>query len=247
MSAAQGGTRHAHIVGAIRSLIVDGKWPPGFQLPIETDLAEQYGVSRMTMNKALAQLAREGFLVRRKKSGTQVAQPRAESVVMTIANIGDEVRSSGRRYRYHLLGRRTRRITKADAVLLGPGAEPGDAMWLEGLHFANDRPFCLEIRLINPLAAPSAASMDFTELAPGAWLLDAVPWSVASHRLRAVNASAADAKALELATGEACLEIVRRTHAGGHWVTGVRLLYPGSDYQLVADFSPQAASLRATA
>ena len=238
MSAGKGETHHAHIVGAVRLLIVDGTWPPGFQLPIETDLAEQYGVSRMTMNKALAELAREGFLVRRKKSGTHVAQPRAESVVMAIADIGDEVRLSGRSYRFRLLQRRTRHSTKADALLLGEGTECQQVLWLEGIHLANDRPFCHETRLINPSTAPGALAEDFADLAPGAWLLEAVPWSVASHRVRAVNANAADAKALELKTGKACLEIVRGTHVADEWVTWVRLLYPGTDHQLVANFSP---------
>ncbi|MFH6787151.1 MULTISPECIES: UTRA domain-containing protein [Methylobacterium] len=236
----KGATRHDHIVEDIRSFIVDGRWPPGFQLPVETDLAERYGVSRMTMNKALGQLAREGFLVRRKKSGTQVAQPRAESAVVAIADIRDEVRRSGRAHRFHLLARRARPGREEDALLLGDAPGSREVLWLQGLHLADDHPFCFETRLINPDAAEGAKEQDFADLAPGAWLLGAVPWSVASHRVRAVNATAAEAKLLELEVGEACLEIVRRTQAAGDWVTGVRLLYPGSEHQLVANFGPDA-------
>ncbi len=236
----EGSTRHDHIVEDIRALIVDGRWPPGSQLPVETELAERYGVSRMTMNKALGQLAREGFLVRRKKSGTQVAQPRAESAVVAIADIRDEVRSSGRAYRFQLLARRMRQGKEEDALLLGGPPGGAEVLWLQGLHLADGRPFCLETRLINPAVAEGAKGQDFTALAPGAWLLEAVPWSVASHRVRAVNAAAAEAKLLELAVGEACLEIVRRTQVASAWVTGVRLLYPGSEHQLVANFGPDA-------
>jgi GntR family transcriptional regulator, histidine utilization repressor len=237
---AKGSTRHDHIVEDIRSLIVDGCWPPGSQIPVETELAERYGVSRMTMNKALGQLAREGFLVRRKKSGTQVAQPRAESAVVAIADIRDEVRNSGRAYRFHLLARRVRAAREEDALLLGSPPGRAEVLWLQGLHLADDHPFCLETRLINPEAAEGATGQDFGDLAPGAWLLEAVPWSVASHRVRAVNATAAEARLLALPVGEACLEIVRRTQAAGAWVTGVRLLYPGSEHQLVANFGPEA-------
>ncbi|MDX7951557.1 UTRA domain-containing protein [Lichenihabitans sp. Uapishka_5] len=239
-TASKGATRHNHIIEEIRLLIVGGRWPPGFQLPIETELADQYGVSRMTMNKALGQLARDGYLVRRKKSGTQVAQPRAESVVMAIADIRDEVLGSGRAYRFTLIERRLRPGRPDDAQLVGAAIGGTEVLWLEGLHLADDRPFCLETRLINPATADGAAGQDFSTLAPGAWLLHAVPWSVASHRVRAVNAGASDAKLLELAVGEACLEIVRRTTVATEWVTGVRLLYPGSDHQLVANFSPEA-------
>lgn len=233
-------TRHAHIVGDIRARIVEGAWPPGFQLPVETELAERYGVSRMTMNKALAQLAREGFLVRRKKIGTQVAQPRAQSMVMAIADIRDEVRASGREHRFRLRERRARFATDGDAAFLGQEIEGQEVVWLEGLHLADERPFCLETRLINPGIAGEAATQDFADLAPGAWLLQTIPWSSARHRVRAVNAGAAEAKALDLAVGEACLEIVRSTHVASDWVTAVRLLYPGNGHQLVADFGPEA-------
>ncbi len=59
-----------------------------------------------------------------------------------------------------------------------------------------------------------------------------------------MNATVTEAKMLELAVGEACLEIVRRTQAAGEWVTGVRLLYPGSEHQLVANFGPDAGAGR---
>ncbi len=147
--------------------------------------------------------------------------------MVAIADIRDEVRRSGRAYRFHLIARRMRPGREEDALLLGaPGS--GEVLWLQGLHLADDRPFCLETRLINPAIAEGAKDQDFTALAPGAWLLDAVPWSVASHRVRAVNATATEAKVLELAVGEACLEIVRRTQVAGEWVTGVGCSIPAA-------------------
>ena len=77
-------TLHGRILDEFSRKIVDGTWPPGFLLPKETELATQYGVSRMTMNKVLTRLASDGFVIRRKRSGTVVAQPRAESAVLAI-------------------------------------------------------------------------------------------------------------------------------------------------------------------
>jgi len=51
------GTHHDRILTRLRDRITSGEWQPGFQLPFETQLAESHGVSRMTMNKVLAQLA----------------------------------------------------------------------------------------------------------------------------------------------------------------------------------------------
>ena len=88
-------TLHQRIVADIEGQIVSGAWPPGHRIPFELDLAEQYGCSRMTVNKALTQLANAGLIERRRKAGSYVAQPRAQSAVLDIHDIRDEVQSLG--------------------------------------------------------------------------------------------------------------------------------------------------------
>ncbi|MBS1704727.1 MAG: substrate-binding domain-containing protein [Armatimonadetes bacterium] len=56
----------------IRSLIEGGQLVPGDRLPPEPEFARALGVSRMTANRALNELAAEGFLERRKGYGTYV-------------------------------------------------------------------------------------------------------------------------------------------------------------------------------
>ena len=57
----------------IRSLIQDGVWPPGFQLPSETELSQAMGISRATLRAALTTLERQGLIIRRHGVGTFVA------------------------------------------------------------------------------------------------------------------------------------------------------------------------------
>ena len=59
-------TLHSRILADIEGRIVSGEWSPGYRLPFEVDLAVQFGCSRMTMNKVLAQLVRSGLVERRK-------------------------------------------------------------------------------------------------------------------------------------------------------------------------------------
>jgi GntR family transcriptional regulator, histidine utilization repressor len=113
-----------------------------------------------------------------------------------------------------------------------------DVLALQGLHHAGDQPFCHETRIINPLAAPAALTQDFRSTAPGQWLLREIPWTSAEHRIRAINAPSALARALGLATGEACLDVTRRTETAGHWVTVVHQTYPGMRHELVSRFTP---------
>ncbi|NPD17012.1 UTRA domain-containing protein [Xinfangfangia sp. D13-10-4-6] len=229
---------HDQLLRKFHGFIVSQEWPPGFQLPFETDLAQAHGVSRMTMNKVLTQLTREGYLIRRRKLGTFVAQPRAQSAVMELTDVEAEVRALGLPWRFQLLSRGLR--APADHEIREARiTAPGKVLALRGLHFAGDQPFCLEERIINPAAAPTAPDQDFTREAPGHWLRQEIPWTSAENRIRAVNAGEQVARDLALSPGEACLELTRRTEIAGQWVTLVRQSYPGDRHQLLAQFEPR--------
>ncbi|MBC7518565.1 MAG: GntR family transcriptional regulator [Microbacteriaceae bacterium] len=58
-----------HLVAALAKMQVGDKLPP------ERELAEQFGVSRMTLRQAIAGLARLGYVSRAPGAGTFVAQP----------------------------------------------------------------------------------------------------------------------------------------------------------------------------
>ena len=57
----------------IRGHIAGGQWRPGDPVPSEAALMETFGVSRMTVNRALRELAAEGLVDRVQGSGTTVA------------------------------------------------------------------------------------------------------------------------------------------------------------------------------
>lgn len=241
-----GVSHHARIVAALRQAIDEGVMPPGHQLPRETELAAQHGVSRMTMNKALTQLTGQGYLVRRKRSGTFVAQPRGQAAVMEINDIEQEVGRLGLGYGWRLAACEARGMTGTERGALDlPEAAGGRTLVLAGVHLARGVPFCLEERVINLDAVAAAAEQDFAAVVPGQWLLRSMPFSGATHRIRAINARGRDARRLEEAEGAACLEILRKTRIGADWVTHVRLLYPGDLHQLVADFTPRGGEAAA--
>lgn len=228
---------HQRILGDIEDRILSGEWQPGFRIPFEVDLAEQYKCSRMTVNKALTQLAKTGLIERRRKSGSYVTQPRAQSAVLEIRDIKLEVQSLGLAYDYKLSAKARRRSNAEDRSRLGLDAA-APILDVTCTHFAGNRPFCVEQRLINLAAVPDAASESFEEVAPGPWLLNRVPWSAAEHTIRAVAAAEPVATALGIAVGTACLTVERRTWSNGSYITHVRLIYPGERHALVANFTP---------
>lgn len=228
---------HQRILGDIERRILSGQWPPGHRIPFEMELAAQYDCSRMTVNKALSQLAKGGLIERRKRSGSFVTQPHAQSAVLEIRDIKAEVQSLGLTYDYELLQREQRRADgeERDRLDLKAGAI---VLALVCRHFAGRKPFSYERRLINLAAVPEAAAQPFDKTAPGPWLIERVPWSAAEHRIQAVGADAEMAKMLEIPVGTPCLQVERRTRMNGVHVTLVRLVYPGQTFELVANFAP---------
>ena len=52
--------------------ITRGEWTPGSLIPGELELAETYGSARATVNRAMRELAEEGIIERKRKSGSRV-------------------------------------------------------------------------------------------------------------------------------------------------------------------------------
>ncbi len=196
----------------------------------------------MTVHRALTQLAEAGLITRRRRAGSFVMQPTSEAAVLEIHDIKTEVQSLGLPYRYELTARHQRLSTGSDRQRLD-SPKAGPVLELVCRHFAGAQPFCLEERLINLATVPAAAAADFAAIAPGPWLLNRVPWSVAEHRIRATGADAETAMVLAVPSGTPCLVIERRTWSAGQSVTHVRLTYVGDRHALVARFAPAESAL----
>lgn len=240
---------HRRITAHVAGRITSGDWPPGRRIPFEHELMAAYACSRMTVSKALGELARAGLIERRRRSGSFVAQPRAQAAVLEIADTRQEVEALGLRYRFELLGQAERAATAAERQALGLRAR-GRVVALQGRHWAGAKPFCLENRAISLDAVPDAAGLDWTQTAPGAWLLSRVPWSAAEHRIFAAGAEAFAATILGTTLGAPCLVVERRTwasetgargtgtDAAERGVTLVRFTYRAESHALVARFTP---------
>ncbi|MGC8782844.1 MAG: substrate-binding domain-containing protein [Armatimonadota bacterium] len=77
--------RYRRIQQHIEQLIAQRRVHEGERIPSEREIARQFGVSQMTVNRAIQELVREGVLVRRVGSGTYVQrrQPLARAVTRT--------------------------------------------------------------------------------------------------------------------------------------------------------------------
>ncbi len=67
--------RWRQIAESLRVQIEEGSWRPGDRLPSEAELAQRWGVSRMTVQRAMHELQRLGLVHRRRRAGTVVTSP----------------------------------------------------------------------------------------------------------------------------------------------------------------------------
>ena len=74
-------------------------------LPGEVELAEEFGCSRTTMNRALREVAELGLLDRKRKAGTRVRMAPIRQVRFEMPIVRTEVEKSGASYRFILVSR----------------------------------------------------------------------------------------------------------------------------------------------
>ncbi len=189
----------------LRDAIRDGTLSDAEALPTERAMAEQYGVSRITVRKALMHLQREGLLTRKRGSGTFVT-PR-ESSPAGVYSFADKLVENGKLTHSIWLRQDQDTVTTDEAMLLG--LPPGGPMYrLKRIRYADDIPVAVEAILVP--WQPGTGPLTVVET-----LYDALrPLGLAPvralQRLRAVALDADIASQLNVETGSAGLFVERR-------------------------------------
>ena len=219
----------------VRTQIGLGVWVSGDPVPSESALMHQFGVSRMTINRALRELMAEGLVRRVQGSGTFVAELHQVSSQLTIRDVQEEVTERGHLHATRVITVETLRAPQALAQRMG--LRTGQSVFHTVLiHLENGVPIQYEDRYVNPLAAPDYLKTDFSQTTPTRHLLDHAPLTQASYSIEATLPSADEAKLLGIRKYEACLVMVRRTVSASHVASLARLVYPGTRYSFKGEF-----------
>lgn len=212
-----------------------GTWKEGDAIPSEQALAKQFGVSRMTVNRAVRELTSEQILSRIQGSGTYVAQHKYQATLVEIKSIAEEVRSRGHVHRseLHLLER-----SKAQDLLARQfDLRSGHALFHSVIvHFENDIPIQVEDRWANPEVAPDYMEQDFSVITPNEYLMAAAPLQGVNYSIEALLPPRDIAEMLQIQPKEACLVLKRRTHSQGQVASVVTMWHPGGRYQFAGSF-----------
>lgn len=246
---------YQRIKSAILDNIHSGKWQAGEAISTEMALAKEFGVSRMTVNRALKELSQERVLERRQGSGTFVAQQQFNHTFVEVRNIAQDLKSANRNYQVHVVSKRI--ITASmlddemrdkfnideefvvsdlkDSISTTDSNEAAILYEVKIIHFADGQPIQFEERWVDATKVPDFIEQDFNVVNTSDYLIAKSPLERGSYIIQALAAPEEIAKALQIPMQSPTLVLRRRTYSAGQVLTFVKMWHAGDRYQFAGE------------
>jgi DNA-binding GntR family transcriptional regulator len=142
--------KYLRIYAALWDRITSGQWAAGRLLPSQRELADEFGVSIMTLRQALQLLTDEGLIEPRHGSGTFVAAHYAYDLGH-LRSFASDLTAQGAMITTELLAAGTIRPPADVAARLGT---PGDVLRLRRLRLSGGRPLIVQTSYLPAELAP---------------------------------------------------------------------------------------------
>lgn len=242
MRGASAGPLYRQIEEDLRARIRAGEFAPGVALPTEEQIGQQYGVSRITVRRAIEDMARDLIVVRRHGVGTFVAE--SDHVLQSIRLRGylDEVLTLDRHLEF-------------SPVEMGDAALPADVADILSVAAGTEAPFAQAVALLEgapfmvgncwflPGRVPKLRATDFKgREQPILRVLTRAGIGIerGEQVIQAAAAPRGVARVLAIEPGRPLLEVFRTYFAvGGTAVAVIRGWYHPTNYRMTADLFPR--------
>jgi GntR family transcriptional regulator len=234
---------YAQVEDALVSRISSGAWPPGWRLPSENSLIEEFAVSRTTIRMTIQSLIRRGLVEIQRGKGTFVTQPKITQELTELTGFVEDMQALGRHATARVLDRRTVAATGPVARQLAlPQGEP--VVRIQRVRLADGLPLSFdETYLVKDLGDKVLA--DDLETEPIFSLLEqkySTPLVEAEYQLEAVSADSFAAAALGITVGAPVFLIERTSYSEGHRpVDYEKLHYRGDQIRFVTRLARRPA------
>jgi len=228
---------YARIKQHLKEELARGRWPPGAPMPSDAELVAQFGVSRMTVTRALNELRAEGLIERVQGVGTFAAHLVRVASTLRIRDLHEEISARGHRHHaeVHVARQEAASEAVAQRLALAAGAPVFHTLIV---HFEDGVALQCEDRHVNPGSAPHYLQNDFRQVTPTQYLLQVAPFWEAQYSIEAALPTAREARLLGIGRDEPCLVVQRRTVGKEVPITTARLVHPGTRYLLQGEFKP---------
>ncbi len=228
---------YARVKQHLKQGLASGRWPPGALMPSEAELVAEFGVSRMTVGRALRELQTEGLVARSQGVGTFAAPLHRVSSTLTLRDLHEDIVGRGHTHEARVQLQRSERAGPALAAQLGV-ARGTSVFHVLIVHLEDGVPLQCEDRYVNPACAPDFLHTDFTRTTPTQRLFETTALWRAQYSIEASRPTAQEAALLQVAPDEPCLVVVRRTFTRDAVITLARLVHPGTRYLIEGQFNP---------
>lgn len=150
--------KYLRIHSNLHERIASGQWPPGSPLPSQRELADEFGVSIMTLRQALQLLTDDGLIETRHGSGTYVAAHYAYDLGH-LSSFASDLIAQGAEVTTELLAAEA--VTPPAEVGARLGA-PGEVLRLRRLRLSGGRPLIVQTSYLPAAASPRPAPRSST-------------------------------------------------------------------------------------
>jgi GntR family histidine utilization transcriptional repressor len=226
------------IRNALVSRIRSGALQPGDRVESENELGAHYGVSRLTVQRAIRELVSEGMLRRVQGSGTFVSTTAPGFPLVEVRDLVEEIRSRGGSPHTEVLVQRRILPSAADRALME--LAEGSAVFHAALLMSSDGvPVALEDRQALPEVYPDFLEQDFTITSIFTYFAARSVLEDIENVVRAIQPDRRVAQLLEIGDHEPCILVERRNWFRGRCVTLTRMTYAGTRQALGSRYRPQ--------
>ncbi|OPJ63099.1 GntR family transcriptional regulator [Clostridium oryzae] len=143
----------------IRNKIEDGEYNPGMAIPSENELAETYGINRMTVRNGIEALVNEGMLKRVQGKGVYVVGNKVERDLETIGGFTQTMREKETKPYTKVLNKTLRKAGEKYAMIFNIKPED-DIYYIKRVCLADDEPISLEEIFIPKYVVPKLEGID---------------------------------------------------------------------------------------
>lgn len=225
------------IMKQLQAKIDEGEYGVDRALPPERELVETYGVSRMTVRQAIAELVNEGILIRRKGVGTFVAPPKLEQALSGLTSFTEDMAQRGMKAGARIISFQETLPEPTVRKALGLSADERVFECVR-LRLADEEPMALETTTLIASICPGLRQGDLENQSLYTLLADR--WGVrldhASQSLEPILATIYEAGLLHVAPGSPMLLMHRTTYdQDGRAFEYVKSLYRGDRYKFITE------------
>ena len=219
----------------IKKQIEDGIYKTGDKIPTEMELAKTFSTSRQTINKALRDLVLDDIIERFPRSGSFVKEKVAQSSILDLKNIADEIQERGNTYSNELVSLNKIKANEKIAKTLHV-VKDQEVYISQMIHKENGVPVRFDTRYIKPSSAPEYINQNFKIITPAQFLKQNCPVEKVDNTIEAVIVNQEIQDYLDISKNEPCLKISRIVTSKGEIASYSKLYYPSSRYKLNSTF-----------